>query len=56
MIEKYGADPDMIPYTDDQYATLNKLASDNGVEVPFVQTFGDAEEAIAKLKNQEGAE
>lgn len=59
MIEKYGADPTLIPYTDEQYREIKKIASEIGADIPEFITQKQAQDAIdnlQKVKQQMGVE
>lgn len=53
--EKYGTDPDAIPFSDDQYRTIHKLAMKKGYLMQDVfagvHTKADADNKIKELES-----
>ena len=54
MIEKYGADPTTIPYANEQYAEIKKMASEMGVDMPEFKTQREAQAIIDEMQKQMG--
>lgn len=52
MIEKYGADPNVVPATNEQYREIKKIAIELGEEVPSFKTQKEAQDIIDKLNSK----
>ena len=54
MMEKYGADPASIPYTDEQHKEIKKIASELGVDLPEFKTQEEAQNLIDNMSERVG--
>ena len=52
MIEKFGADPEEVPATDEQIDEINKLAAEKGIKAGKYVTQKDADEVIDEMNKK----